>query len=83
MVDFESLFNEAVRDSYSLDLWGAAYLSNGGASGDGLEYFRCRLISQGRRVLEVVSVNPDSLAEMLAADTADGLLVPAFGPSCP
>jgi hypothetical protein len=66
IADFEKLFDETMRNCYSWDLWGAAYLSNGGASDDGFEYFRCWLISKGRRVFEAVSADPDSLAELLA-----------------
>lgn len=73
IVDFERLFDETMRDSYSWDLWGAAYLSNRGASDDGFEYFRCWLISKGRRVFEAVSANPDSLADMLAAGSEGDL----------
>ena len=36
--------------SYRVDLWGAAYLINGGASDDGFEYFRGWLMTQGRAV---------------------------------
>ena len=37
-------------DSYRWDLWGAAYLANGGCSDDGFDYFRGWLIGQGRKV---------------------------------
>jgi hypothetical protein len=66
IADFEKLFRETMRSSYSWDLWGAAYLANGGASDDGFEYFRCWLISKGRRVFEAVSKDPDRLADLLA-----------------
>jgi hypothetical protein len=39
-----------MADSYQGDLRAAAYLINGGASDDGFEYFRGRLITQGREV---------------------------------
>ena len=73
IADFERLFHQTMRDSYSWDLWGAAYVANGGASDDGFEYFRCWLISKGRRVFEKVSADPDSLADLLAPSAGGDL----------
>ncbi|GAA4576943.1 DUF4240 domain-containing protein [Micromonospora coerulea] len=50
--------------SYRVDLWGAAYLINGGASADGFEYFRGWLMTQGRAVFARAVADPDSLAEL-------------------
>lgn len=50
--------------SYQVDLWGAAYLINGGASDDGFEYFRGWLMTQGRAVFAKAVGDPDSLAEL-------------------
>ncbi|TDB90080.1 DUF4240 domain-containing protein [Micromonospora fluostatini] len=50
--------------SYTVDLWGAAYLINGGASDDGFEYFRGWLMTQGRAVFARAVGAPDSLAEL-------------------
>ncbi|MEU2613543.1 DUF4240 domain-containing protein [Micromonospora sp. NPDC007271] len=50
--------------SYRVDLWGAAYLINGGASDDGFEYFRGWLMAQGRPVFARAVADPDSLAEL-------------------
>ena len=66
IADFERLFDEKMRQSYTWNLWGAAYLANGGASDDGFEYFRCWLISKGRRIFETVSTEPDRLPEFIA-----------------
>jgi hypothetical protein len=65
---FESAFQRETRRAYSWDLWGAAYLINGGASDDGFEYFQRWLISKGRSVFERAVSDPDSLADMLAPD---------------
>lgn len=72
IADFERLFDETMRQSYSWDLWGAAYIANGGASDDGFEYFRCWLISKGRKVFEKVVADPDSLADVLAGSEGGG-----------
>ncbi|MFC4144868.1 DUF4240 domain-containing protein [Micromonospora mangrovi] len=50
--------------SYTVDLWGAAYLINGGASDDGFEYFRGWLMTQGRAVFAQAVRSPDALAEL-------------------
>jgi hypothetical protein len=62
---YEAAFDHEMKRSYSWDLWGAAYVVHGGASDDGFEYFRCWLISKGRRVFEKVLADPDSLADVL------------------
>ncbi|MFD3452230.1 DUF4240 domain-containing protein [Streptomyces sp. NPDC058691] len=38
--------------SYRAPLWAAAHLINGGCSGDGFDYFRGRLILQGRETFD-------------------------------
>ncbi|MBX7265678.1 DUF4240 domain-containing protein [Micromonospora sp. Llam7] len=50
--------------SYRVDLWGAAYLINGGASDDGFESFRGWLMTQGREVFARAVAEPDSLADL-------------------
>ncbi|SBT46008.1 DUF4240 domain-containing protein [Micromonospora auratinigra] len=50
--------------SHKVDLWGAAYLINGGASDDGFEHFRGWLMTQGRAVFARAVGDPDSLAEL-------------------
>lgn len=44
------------------NLWGAAYVINGGCSDDCFEYFRGWLVLQGRETFERALANPDSLA---------------------
>jgi len=69
IAEFEQIFDQTMRQSYSWDLWGAAYLANGGASDDGFEYFRCWLISKGRAAFEMVAADPDKLAGLLAPES--------------
>lgn len=63
-------FWDLMAVSYRGELWGAAYLINGGASDDGFDYFRGWLISQGREVFERAVADPDSLAEVPAVRAA-------------
>ena len=65
---FERAFQREQRKAYTWDLWGAAYVLNGGASDDGFEYFQRWLISKGRRVFESAVADPDSLADIAAPD---------------
>lgn len=50
-------------ESYRRDLWGAAYLINGGCSDDGFDYFRGWLLGQGQAIWEAALGDPDSLAD--------------------
>ena len=61
---FDVDYHKKLIEAYRWDLWGAAYLINGGCSDDGFDYFRDFLISEGREVYEAALKNPDSLAEL-------------------
>ena len=50
--------------SHKADLWGAAYLINGGASADGLRALPGLADAQGRAVFARAVADPDSLAEL-------------------
>jgi hypothetical protein len=63
IIEWNHLFDRLAARAYTVDLWGAAYLINGGASDDGFYYFRCWLIGMGRQVYEAAVADPDSLAE--------------------
>jgi hypothetical protein len=65
ILHFDWLFQAKTAAAYSRDLWGAAYLINGGASDDGFYYFRCWLVGRGKRVYESALANPDSLSDIL------------------
>ena len=65
ILDFVHHWDAASARAYRRDLWGAAYLVNGGCSDDGFQYFRWWLILQGREVYEAALADPDSLAEVL------------------
>ncbi len=65
IVEWNHIFDRLAARAYSLDLWGAAYVINGGASDDGFYYFRCWLIGMGRDVYESAVANPDNLADIV------------------
>jgi len=64
ITSFSSIMDEFRDQAYRWDLWGAAYLINGGASDDGFEYFRRWLIAQGREMFEGALARPDSLGNL-------------------
>jgi hypothetical protein len=68
IVHFDWLFNAKTAAAYTVDLWGAAYLINGGASDDGFYHFRCWLVGMGKKVYEAALNDPDSLADILSPD---------------
>lgn len=63
IIAFDKIYDEFRFRAYSWDVWGAAYLMNGGCSDDCFEYFRAWLISRGRDVYERALADPDSLAD--------------------
>jgi hypothetical protein len=65
---FGAVFDHLLAETYSWDLWGAAYVIMGGASDDSFAYFRVWLISRGRDVFEAAQANPDELAALMPAD---------------
>jgi hypothetical protein len=62
ILEFHRLLGERLGESYRWDLWGVAYLVNGGCSDDGFEYFRCWLIAQGRSFYEEILQNPEKIS---------------------
>lgn len=68
---FDHRWNELHRASYNWNLWGAAYLINGGCSDDGFDYFRDWLLLQGRKVYEAAVRDPDSLADVVDPDEGE------------
>lgn len=69
ILDFVHHWDAASARAYRRDLWGAAYLVNGGCSDDGFQYFRWWLILQGREVFDAALADPDTLAEVLHGET--------------
>ena len=63
IIEFAHRWNELHRASYNWNLWGAAYLINGGCSDDGFDYFRDWLLLQGRKVYEGALKNPAGRTE--------------------
>ena len=73
IVAFEHSLKQEMARAYTWDLWGAAYLINGGASDDGFAYFRLWLISKGSDLFEVTLRDPDVLAAASVTPGPDGV----------
>lgn len=65
ILQFDRLFDKLACAAYTVDLWGAAHLINGGASDDGFYYFRCWLMGMGNQTYENALANPDTLSDVV------------------
>lgn len=70
---FDTVLRELRNAAYRWDLWGAAYLMEGGCSDDGFEYFRNWLIGTGKKTYEAALASPDSLAAAPMGLSDDGI----------
>jgi hypothetical protein len=68
------------HEAYDWNLWGAAYLINGGCSDDGFHYFCNWLTLKGRDVFQAALTNPDTLADVVDPDDGDVELGGSPGP---
>lgn len=64
IVSFDVHYDALRFRAYRKELWGAAYVMNGGCSDDGFEYFRAWLIARGRKAYDRALADPDSLASV-------------------
>ena len=71
LIEFERHFDSLIDAAWRWDLWGAAYILNGGCSDDGFLYFRGWLVMQGQRVYEASLADPDSLADSFVGTGID------------
>lgn len=78
IIAFDKIYDELRFRAYNWDLWGAAYVMNGGCGDDGFEYFRAWLISRGREVYERALDDPDSLADEFDGSRSLHELEPLF-----
>jgi hypothetical protein len=67
--DFAEEWSVWWDESYNWDLWGTAYLINGGSSDDGFDYFRGWLLTQGSQRWSQVSRAPDTAFDDIPSGT--------------
>jgi len=63
VIAFDKFFQQKLWQSYTWDLWGAAYLIEGGCSDDGFDYFRMGLIAAGQDKFDAAIRDVESLAD--------------------
>jgi hypothetical protein len=73
IAQFQKLYYERHNRLHRWDIWGAAYVINGGCSDDGFHYFKAWLIGKGRKAYEAALSDPDSLGSFVTdADLDEG-----------
>lgn len=68
LIAFERRHDHFSDQAYDWNLWGAAFVINGGCGDDSFDYFRAFLISRGREVYEAAIADADSLADVNLGD---------------
>lgn len=63
IIGFRLRTDKLLYDTYTSEMWCAAYIMNGGCSDDCFEYFRCWLISRGESTYKKAKQNPDLLID--------------------
>lgn len=71
IIGFRLQTDKLLHETYTSDMWCAAYIMNGGCSDDGFEYFRNWVISRGKEVFYNAKANPDSLADHLILEQGE------------
>lgn len=76
ILNFDNRFRTYRGDAYKWELWGAAYIMNGGCSDDCFSDFRGWLIGQGKDVYFDAMSNPETLVSLnhdMNSDDWEGL----------
>ncbi|MCL1094125.1 DUF4240 domain-containing protein [Shewanella kaireitica] len=74
--DFDKIFGQQMRRSYSWTVWGAAYIITGCDSEYAFAEFRCFLISLGKDWYDKVVESPDELGHLTEWPEKDGYAYP-------
>ena len=74
--DFDKIFGQQMRRSYSWTVWGAAYIITGCDSEYAFADFRCFLISLGKDWYDKVVESPDELGHLTEWPEKDGYAYP-------
>ncbi|MGS0674941.1 DUF4240 domain-containing protein [Shewanella sp. 0m-4] len=74
--DFDKIFGQQMRRSYSWSVWGAAYIITGCDSEYAFAEFRCFLISLGKDWYDKVIESPDALGSLTLWPEKDGSAYP-------
>lgn len=72
IVEFDELAHTLQDEAYTAALWEACYVIEPGCNDDGFIAWRQWLIGQGREAFERAVAEPDTLADLVDADQAEG-----------
>lgn len=73
IIAYQEHFHACKHQLYTWDIWGAAFVMNGGCGDDSFEYWRGMLISLGKRAFDTALNDPDSLADLtFEGEAAEG-----------
>ncbi|MGE7633387.1 DUF4240 domain-containing protein [Bacillus paramycoides] len=78
IIDFEIHLQNALKQSYTSNLWASAYIILGGCSDDSFDYFRGWLIACGQETFESAVEHPESLASLIPEFYEEDELIPEF-----
>ena len=78
IIDFEIHLQNALKQSYTSNLWAGAYIILGGCSDDSFDYFRGWLIACGQEIFESAVEHPESLVNLIPKFYEEDELIPEF-----
>lgn len=67
LIAFDHHYRTYLAKAHRWELWGAAYVINGGCSDDGFDYFKDWLISRGQDAFESALEDPETLKGLATA----------------
>jgi len=73
IIAFDEIRKAKLRETYRWDLWGVAFVINGGCSDDGFEDFCHWLMTLGRRGYGQILQDPEAVIEFAPLHTTDRL----------
>jgi len=71
IIAFDQIREAKLTETYRWDLWGVAFLINGGCSDDGFEDFCHWLMTVGRRGYELILQNPEAVIDFAPLHNTD------------
>ena len=72
ILGFDYWFSKFFYNSYTADLWCAAFIAKGGCDDDDFDYFRAWMIGQGEQVYTSAVTDPDSLVDVFEQVNIEG-----------
>ena len=71
IAEFQRIYWNHHNQLHRWDVWGAAFVINGGCGDDGFHYFKAWVIGKGRKAFETALASPDDLGRFVSGADAD------------